>query len=69
MFFMVVIEDLVLQVGQIGIWVQAVGLVVVLWIIVEAVTLYYNRKRRLLLIDIDERLKRVEKKLDLIKKK
>ena len=66
---MVVIEDLVLQVGQIGLWVQAVGLVVVLWIIVETITLYYNRKRRLLLIDINERLKRIERKLDLLKKK
>ena len=66
---MVVIEDVVVQLGQVGLWVQAVGLVVILWIIVEAITLYYNRKRRLLLMNIDERLNRVEKKLDLIKKK
>jgi len=66
---MVVIEDVVVQLGQIGLWVQAVGLVVILWIIVEAVTLYYNRRRRLLLMDIDERLKRVEKKIDMIKRK
>lgn len=65
---MVVIEDVVVQLGQVGLWVQAVGLVVVLWIIVESVTLYYNRKRRLLLMNIDERLKRVEKKIDLIKR-
>ena len=64
---MVVIEDVVVQIGQLGLWVQAVGLVVILWIIVEAITLYYNRKRRLLLMDINERLKRVESKLDLIK--
>ncbi len=57
------IEEVVLVIGRLGLWVQAVGLVVVLWIIIEAVTLYYNRKRRLLLIDIDERLKRIEKKL------
>ncbi len=66
---MVVIEDVVVQLGQVGLWVQAVGLVVILWIIVEAITLYYNRKRRLLLMNIDERLKRVEKKIDLIKRK
>ena len=63
---MVVIEDVVVQLGQVGLWVQAVGLVVVIWIIAQAVTMYFNRKRRLLLIDIDERLKRVENKLDLI---
>ncbi len=61
---MVVIEDVVLQLGRLGLWVQAVGLVVILWIIIEVITLYYNRKRRLLLIDIDERLKRVEAKLN-----
>ena len=66
---MVVIEDVVVQLGQIGLWVQTVGLVVILWIIIEMITLYYNRKRRLLLMNIDERLNRVEKKLDLIKKK
>ena len=66
---MVVIEDVVVQLWQIGLSVQAVGLVVILWIIVEAVTLYYNRRRRLLLMDIDERLKRVEKKIDMIKRK
>jgi hypothetical protein len=46
-----------------GLWIQAVGLVVVLWVIIEIVTLYYNWKRRMLLVDIDERLKRIEKKL------
>ena len=61
---MAVIEDLVLELGSIGLWVQAVGLVVVLWIIIEAITLYYNRKRRLLLEEINGRLKVVEKKID-----
>ncbi len=60
---MAVIEEVIIQLGSIGLWIQAVGLVVILWIIIEAITMYYNRKRRLLLIDIDERLKRIEKKL------
>jgi hypothetical protein len=58
------IDDLVLQLGQIGLWIQAVGLVVVIWIIVQVITLYFNRKRRMLLLDIDERLKRIENKLN-----
>jgi uncharacterized membrane protein YGL010W len=45
------IDDLVLQLGQIGLWIQAVGLVVVIWIIVQVITLYFNRKRRMLLLD------------------
>jgi len=63
---MVVIEDIVLQLGQVGLWVQAVGLLVVIWIIIQGITLYFNRKRRLLLTEINDRLKRVEKKISKI---
>lgn len=66
---MAVIEDVVLQLGRIGLWIQAVGLVVVIWIIVQAITLYFNRKRRFLLRDIDERLKRIENRINQIVKK
>ena len=60
---MVLIEDVVLQLGQIGLWVQTVGLLVIVWIIIQGITLYFNRKRRLLLIEINNRLKNVEKKM------
>jgi len=67
---MAVLEDVVLELGQIGLWIQAVGLIVVLWIIIQAITMYFNRKRRLLLVQIDKRLKTVESKIDkLIKKR
>lgn len=60
---MAVIEDIILQLGQIGLWVQAVGLIVVLWIVFQAITMYYNRKRRLILSEMNERLKAIERKL------
>lgn len=60
---MAVIEDVILELGQIGLWVQAVGLIVILWIIFQAITMYYNRKRRLLLEEINDRLKVIEKRL------
>ncbi len=60
---MAVIDDLVVELGQVGLWIQAVGLVVILWIIFQAITMYYNRKRRLILVEINERLKRIETKL------
>ncbi len=66
LILMVVIDDVVLQLGQIGLWVQAVGLLVIIWIIVQTITLYYNRKRRLLLEEINKRLKRLETKVDKI---
>lgn len=63
------IADLVLQVGRLGLWIQAVGLIVVLWIIVAAVTMYFNRKRRKLLEDIDSRLKKIEEKINSLTRK
>lgn len=62
---MAVIDDVVIELGRVGLWIQAVGLLVVIWIIVQAVTLYFNRKRRLLLEEINGRLKRLENKLGL----
>lgn len=64
---MAVIDDLVVELGQVGLWIQAVGLVVILWIIFQAITMYYNRKRRIILTEINERLKRIETKLKKIK--
>ena len=66
---MVVLEDVAIELGQIGLWIQAVGLVVVLWITFEAITMYYNRKRRLLLMNINNRLKSVESKINKLIKK
>ncbi len=56
--------DIITEVGRIGLWIQAVGLVVVLWIIIQIITMFFNRKRRLLLMSIDKRLQRLERKID-----
>jgi len=48
--------------------VQAVGLLVIIWIIIQGITMYFNRKRRLLLMEINNRLKNVERKLAKIRK-
>lgn len=63
------ISGVVLELGKVGNWIQAVGLVVILWIIFQAVTMFFNRKRRKLLERIDERLERLEKKIDKLGKK
>lgn len=66
---MATFEEIVLALGEVGLWVQAVGLVVVLWIIIQSITLYFNRKRKLLLEEINKRLKHLENKIDKIGKK
>ena len=66
---MAVIDDVIMELGKIGLWIQAVGLIVILLIIFQAITMYYNRKRRMLLRDINSRLERIEMKLDKFGKK
>ena len=62
------LEEIVLALGQVGLWIQAVGILVIIWIIVQGITMYFNRRRRLLLEEINKRLKRVESKIKKISK-
>tara|TARA_Y100000310_G_scaffold306311_1_gene347330 strand:- start:1922 stop:2155 length:234 start_codon:yes stop_codon:yes gene_type:complete len=64
-----VFTDVVLEVGRIGLWLQALGIVIVAWIAIQIITLYFNRKRRLTMYAIRDDLKRVERKLDKVLKK
>ncbi len=63
------IADLITQLGSIGKWIQAVGIVVILWLIFEIIILINNRIRRKQLYEIEEHLKGIEKKLDKVLKK
>ena len=58
------VDNLVIELGKIGTWLQAVGLIIILWLIFQAIGIYLNRKRRKLLGRIDERLKVIEGKID-----
>ena len=66
--YMASLEEIVLALGQVGLWIQAVGILVIIWIIVQGITMYFNRRRRLLLEEINKRLKRVESKINKISK-
>ncbi len=65
---MATLEEIVLALGQVGLWIQAVGILVIIWLVVQFITMYFNRRRRLLLEEINQRLKRVESKLNKISK-
>jgi|ETN01SMinimDraft_4_1059930.scaffolds.fasta_scaffold323759_2 hypothetical protein len=65
----VILTEVVLEVGRIGLWLQTLGLIVVLWIAFQTITLFFNRKRRLAIYSIRDDLKRIEKKLDKVLKK
>lgn len=60
--------EILLELGKIGLWIQAIGLVIVLWLVFELIVLVNNRIRRKQLYIIENRLKRIEKKLDILTK-
>ena len=57
------------RLGSIGKWLQAIGIIVILWVVFQIVQFVYNRRRVKRLDRIEEKLKSIEKKLDKIVKK
>jgi len=62
-------SELVLELGKIGKWVQAVGLFVIVWIFIQFSNFLLNRKRMDLLKRMDYKLETLEKKLDKLSKR
>lgn len=56
--------DVLVELGQIGNWLQALGILVIVWIIMQAVSYYFNRKRLKVLYRLTDRLDRLEEKID-----
>lgn len=62
--------QLVSEVGKIGILLQTLGIVVILWLIFEIVAFFINRKRLAEVYKIKKDMIRIESKIDkLIKRK
>ncbi len=64
-----VVSEVVAEVGRIGLWLQTLGIIVILWIIFQTVNFWINRKRKKALSIIQSDLNRIEKKVDRILKK
>jgi len=58
--------DVFIQLGTIGKWIQAIGLLVVLWIVFHVITLIMNRKKRKAIYSLVERTENIEKKVDML---
>jgi biopolymer transport protein ExbB/TolQ len=56
--------DILLKLGSIGIWLQAIGAIIVLWIIFQIINWALNRRRLKRLDEFTERIDRIEKKID-----
>ncbi len=59
-----IITNLTLELGKIGRWIQAIGLVIILWLIFQIIILINNRIKRKRLYTMEQKLERIEKKLD-----
>lgn len=56
--------QLITEVGRIGLWMQALGLVVILWLFFEVTSFIINRKRMKEVYAIKDDMKRIEGKID-----
>ncbi|MEK6917969.1 MAG: hypothetical protein AABW51_03400 [Nanoarchaeota archaeon] len=63
------VPELVAEVGKLGSWLQAIGIIVIVWLIFQIISLIVNLKKKKLLEKISEDIKRLEKKIDRLKKK
>jgi hypothetical protein len=59
---------ILVELGKVGLWLQALGVVIVLWLVFQIVALIVRRKNRFRLKEIESRLDRIEKKLDKVLK-
>ena len=61
---MAVIEDVMLEVGRVGLWLQALGIVVIIAIIFDIISFILNKRRLKEVQDIKEGMTRIEGKIN-----
>ncbi len=57
------------ELGKIGLWLQALGLVIVVWLIFAVVNLVINRKKLEIVSKMQSDLTRIERKINKLSKK
>lgn len=63
------VAEVLTKIGEIGLWIQALGLIVILWIVFQVVNFIINRRRIKEIYAIKEDMKRMENKLDRLLRK
>jgi len=56
----------VTELGQIGLWLQTLGILIVLWLIFQIFSLVINRRRMQEIYAIKKDMQRIERKIDKI---
>ena len=62
-------SNIVSEVGQVGLWLQAIGVIVVLWLIFNIVSFVINRRNHNTIKDLKKDVERLERKIDNLAKK
>lgn len=57
-------NQFVIEIGKIGLWLQAIGVLILLWLIFQAISIASNTIKRKKLTAIESRLSVIEKKLN-----
>lgn len=63
------IEDVAIQFGKFGKWLQAIGLIIILWVAFQIISLWINRGSKKEIVKLREDVKRIEGKIDKLAKK
>jgi len=58
--------NLLSQLGYVALWLQALGIILIVWLIVQIAGFYYNWKRMKEVLQIKEDMKRIEGKINRI---
>ena len=61
--------SLIVFLGRVGLWLSAVGVIVVIWLIFQIVNFIINRKRMKEIYHIKKEMDKMDKKLDLLLKR
>lgn len=62
------IGEIIRTIGDLALWLQTLGIIVVAWIIFEVIALHLNRRRMREVYKIKEDMRRIERKIDRILK-
>ena len=64
-----IVSSLITEVGQLALWLQAIGVLVVLWIVFQIISLFIEKKKKKKLENIEQRINEIDKKLDILIRK
>jgi cbb3-type cytochrome oxidase subunit 3 len=63
------VTEAILELGRIGNWLQAIGVIVILWVLIQIINFIFNWKKRKDFHYLKNDLDRIEKKIDKLPKK